>query len=368
MPTHSTRTTSKLFWAVLLWWAVYSAISATQFVAMGDTTGNPIGWAEALRYGFGGNMPWVPFTLGLLWLARRYPIEREHALRAIGIHALGVAAIIVVKAAYICATNRYFVWYDALPGFGEVVVTSIRNNVMTAWTVVGVCHALVFYQRARERERDLADMEKTLVAAKLDALRAQINPHFLFNALNSVAEMVHVDKDLADAMLVSLSALLRDGLAREERQVRPLREEIALVEHYLLIEKIRLAERLSVAWDVDRTSLDAPVPVLILQPLVENAIVHAIAPSKAAGSVTIRAHNANGMLRLCVENSIDEDTEAAAGNGVGLRSVSDRLELLYGEQARLVRHEADPGRYVVELHIPQPRGGESTEAFTEMRA
>lgn len=359
--SHSASKALKLFWAVLLWWAAYSAISATQFVAMGDTTGNRITWAEALRYGFGGNMPWVPFTLGLLWLARRYPIERERALRTVGIHALGVAAIILVKAAYICITNRHFVWYDALPGFGEVLVTSIRNNLMTAWTVVGVCHALVFYQRSRERERDLADMEKTLVAAKLDALRAQINPHFLFNALNSVAEMVHVDKELADEMLVSLSALLRDGLAKEERQVRPLREEIALVEHYLLIEKTRLAERLSVVWDVDRESLDASVPVLILQPLVENAIVHAIAPNKAAGSMTIHARNADGILRLCVENSVDEGAATVAGNGVGLRSASGRLELLYGGRARLVRHEADPGRYMVELHIPQPRIGEPEE-------
>ncbi len=353
MPNLLTSKATRLVGAVTLWWIIYSAVSATQFIAMGEATGDPIAWPQALAYGFAGNMPWLPFTLFLFWLAWKYPIGREQMLRNIGIHALGVAAIIVVKAAYICLTNSALVWYDgALPGFGEVVVTSIRNNLMTGWTVVGVGHAFVFYRRARERERELADMERTLVAARLDALRAQINPHFLFNALNSVAEMVHVDADQADEMLVSLSCLLRDGLANEERQLRPLREEIALVEHYLLIEKIRLGQRLTVVWNVDQESLPVPVPVLILQPLVENAIVHAIARSKAAGTVTIRAHNQGFMLLLGVENSIGDDASAAAGNGVGLRSVSGRLELLYGGQATLVRREAASGSYVVELHIP----------------
>ncbi len=353
VPIHSASKAFRLLLAVTLWWAIYSAISATQFIAMGEATGNPIAWSQALAYGFAGNMPWVPFTLFLFWLAWKYPIGRGHMLRNIAIHALGVAAIIVVKAAYICLTNPYLIWYDGvLPGFGEVVVTSIRNNLMTGWTVVGVGHAFVFYRRARERERELADMERTLVAARLDALRAQINPHFLFNALNSVAEMVHVDADQADEMLVSLSALLRDGLANEERQLRPLREEIALVEHYLLIEKIRLGQRLSVVWEVEAECLPEPVPVLILQPLVENAIVHAIARSKTAGTVTIRARNRESMLLLGVENSIGEGEHAAAGNGIGLRSVSGRLELLYGGQARLVRRESEAGSYVVELHVP----------------
>ncbi|MFT3754893.1 MAG: histidine kinase [Pseudoxanthomonas sp.] len=359
MPNPSARITPKLFCAILLWWIVYAAMFATQVVAMGDSTGNRTPWDEAFRYSFGGHVMWVPFTLLLYWLAEKYPIQRERLLRRVGIHAMGVAVVIVAKAAYICATNAYFQWYEhGLPGFGEVVLASIRNNMMISWTVVGGCHAWVYYQRTRDKERDLADMQRTLVAAKLDALRAQINPHFLFNALNSVAEMVHVDRDLADAMLVSLSALLRDGLASDERQVRPLREEIALVEHYLLIEKIRLAERLSVTWDVNRDALEAQVPALILQPLVENAIVHAIAPSKAAGSMTIRAHMADGRLRLCVENSIGASAPATAGNGVGLRSVSGRLELLYGEQARLVLHEGETGRYVVELHIPQSHAEE----------
>ena len=191
--------------------------------------------------------------------------------------------------------------------------------------------------------------------ALLEALRAQLNPHFLFNALNSVAEMVHIDGELADRMLVALSALLRDALKQEPQQERPLREEIAAIEHYLTIEKIRLGERLQVRWDVDPACLEAPVPVLILQPLVENAIVHAIARRKASGMLAIAASDAGDTLLLRVENSAAPDDGDRRGNGIGLRSVADRLHLLYGERARMQRIDVGSGAYGVELRLPLAR-------------
>lgn len=349
-----------IVWMVLLWWTAYSVMFASQVVAMGDTDGKPIAWSRALHFSFGGWMTWVPFSLGVLWLVRRFPVERGSVMRALGVQSLGVVAIIVLKAAYVYLTDPIFQWYDVLPGFGEVVVTSIRNNLMTAWTVIGVAHAFVYYERSREREKRIADIERSLVSTRLEALRAQVNPHFLFNALNSVAEMVHVDRDLADRMLVSLSALLRDGLKQDEMQERPLRDELAVVDHYLMIEKIRLTSRLQVRREIDADCLDVPVPVLILQPLVENAIVHGIARRKSPGGLLIRARVIHRVLHLAVENSAEPGTATVAGNGVGLRGVAGRLQLLYGDRARLSRPDTSPDRYLVELEIPLPAADATT--------
>jgi len=348
----------KLVVAVLIWWTAYSLMFASQAVNMGELTGEAISWSQALQYSFAGWMTWVPFSLIILWTVRRYPIERSPtAFRTVGIHMSGVVLIIVVKAAYIYATNPLFGWYERLPGFVDVLVASVRNNFMTAWTVIGVAHAFVFYERARDRERRIAEMEKSLVSARLDALRAQLNPHFLFNALNSVAEMVHVDIEQADCMLVSLSVLLRDNLKQNEQQIRPLRDEISIVEHYLLIERIRLADRLHISWQLEGDCLDVPVPILILQPLVENAIVHAIARRKSPGWIAIKVKMLAGSLLLSVENSVEPQTSTVMGNGVGLRTISDRLQLLYGERARIVRCDAGSDRYTAEISIPLPQDG-----------
>ncbi len=344
-----------LLWAVLVWWTAYALFFASQVVAMGETDGRPVAWGEALKYSFAGWMTWVPLSLGFYWLALRHPIERGHLARPIALHLLAVAGVIVAKAIYVWYSNPWLGWYDALPGFGEVLLTSVRNNFMTAWTVIGVAHGYVYYQRARERELRIAEMERSLVSTRLEALRAQLNPHFLFNALNSVAEMVHIDGELADRMLVALSALLRDALKQEPQQERSLREEITAIEHYLTIEKIRLGERLQVRWDIEPACLDAPVPVLILQPLVENAIVHAIARRKANGVLAIAAGEAGDALSLRVENSAAPDDGDRRGNGIGLRSVADRLQLLYGERAHMRRLDLGPDSYGVELRLPLSR-------------
>ena len=346
------KSVSSLFWIVLLWWTAYSLVFASQVVSMGEQQAPAITWAQALRYSFGGWMTWVPLSLGLCWLVLRHPIGRGQVLRPLLILALGVIAVVLLRAAYVAGTNPVFGWYDTLPPFSEVLWASLRNNVMLAGTVVGVAHALVFYRQAREREQRVAELEAHLATAQLDALRAQLHPHFLFNALNSVAEMVHRDAEVADHMLVSLSALLRDSLAVERQQVRPLRRELDVIEHYLLIERIRLGERLSVVWDIDDACLDLDVPMLILQPLVENAIVHAIARHRAPGRLLVQARIEGEMLVIEVENSIEPGHAPAPGTGTGLRSIRDRLRLLYAGKATLDVVAAGARTHAARLRLP----------------
>lgn len=343
-----------IFWIVLLCWAAFALSFASQIVWMGQPKDDPADWAKALEISFAGWMTWVPLTLGLYWLVKRYPIERGYVLRSGTVMLCAVITIVLLRAAYVYFTNPIFNWYrhEPLPDFGSVLLTSFDNNFLLAWIVVGLMHAIVFYRRSNERGQKVAELESSLAITRLEALRSQLNPHFLFNALNSVAEMVHRDAEQADRMLVSLAALLRDSLSSEQDQLRPLREELALVEHYLMIEKIRLGERLQLTWDVQHDCLEVPIPALILQPLVENAIVHGIARRRSPGILRVRGRFLDDRLLLEVENSTASENTVTPGTGIGLQSTRSRLQLLYGGHAYLFLEMTETGEHLVRLGIP----------------
>ena len=355
---------SFVVWLALLWWTAYAVLFASQIMDMNEQAGHSITWAFALRHSFGGWMTWVPLTLGIVWLVRRYPIERGSLAKSATVLTAGVLAVIFLRGAYVYLTNPVFGWYETLPAFSEVLLTSLSNNLMLAWTVVAVAHALVFYERARDRERRLSEVERSLVATQLEALRSRLHPHFLFNALNSVAEIVHTDAELADQMLVSLSTLLRESLRADERLERPLRDELVLLRHYVTIESIRLGDRLEVDMDIPEACLNVLVPMLILQPLVENAIVHAIARRRTPGKLKVSARRRDRILCVEIANSRGPDSGRGDGNGLGLELVTRRLELMYGARGSLQRIDTDAETYTVVLKIPTPVTAQDDELNT----
>lgn len=346
-----------VFWIVLLWWTAYALIFATQVMLMEEQQGRPIAWQQALKFSFGGWMTWVPLSLGLYWMVTRHAIERGRVLRSLVVLNVAALLVVVLRALYVYVSNPVFAWYGdgPLPAFSSVLATAFINNFMLAWLVIGIAHAMVFYQRSHERGQQVAELESNLTRTRLDALRAQLNPHFLFNALNSVAEMVHRDAEQADRMLVALAAMLRDSLSSEHDQLRPLRDELALIEHYLMIEKIRLSDRLQVERGVDGACLGATVPALILQPLVENAIVHGIARRRMPGVLRISAGLDDAQLWLEVRNSMAPDDSRSPGTGIGLHSTRSRLQLLYGARAGLQCEVTAEGDHRVRLLLPQAR-------------
>ena len=182
----------------------------------------------ALRRGLASAWLWIPCSLLLLWLVERFPIERAHAC---GVRwsslTVAVLAVVVFRALVIYAFNGFLGWYEQLPPFREVLLTSVFNNFLLSWLNIGVGHALLFAQRAYERQRQAEQLQARLVETRLQALRAQLDPHFLFNALNSIAEMVHRDAAAADRMLVGLGELLRSSLDNRQVRVVPLRRGIA---------------------------------------------------------------------------------------------------------------------------------------------
>lgn len=355
MPTlHVSKRIPAIFWIAMLWWSAFSLAYAIQIVRMGAPEDDPATWSKALQIGFGGWMTWVPLSLGLYWLVQRFPLERGRLLRSGLVLLAAVLVVVWLRALYVYYTNSVFDWYrnEPLPGFASVLSTSLDNNFVLSWIVIGLVHAMVFYQHSQARGRKVAALEASLATTQLDVLRARLNPHFLFNALNSVAEMVHRDAELAERMLVSLSALLRDSLSSEQDPQRPLREELARVQHYLMIEKIRLGERLRVEWQVEEACLDVDVPTLILQPLAENAIVHGIARRRLAGTLRVSGRLHEGHVLLEVENSVAPGSVATPGMGIGLESTRKRLEILHGGRARLTQGMSDAQHYFVQLRIP----------------
>jgi two-component system LytT family sensor kinase len=197
---------------------------------------------------------------------------------------------------------------------------------------------------ARERERiELSRREASLmhqlVDAELRALRAQINPHFLFNSLNTIAALVHQDPTLAESMTLRLARIFRYVLTQTEKSFSPLREEIDFLRAYLDIEQMRFGERLQVRFDVAEAIADQPVPSLILQPLVENAIKHGFSPKPGPCQLIVRCVAQHQELALSVEDdgvgAPADDARAVARSGIGLRNVRERLATVYGSRARL---------------------------------
>ena len=178
-----------------------------------------------------------------------------------------------------------------------------------------------------------AQLESQLAQAQLQALKMQIHPHFLFNTLNAISSLMHTDVEAADRMMTRLSDLLRLTLDGAAKQMVTLKEEMDYLDHYLEIEKIRFGDRLTVRLNIAPETLDARVPTLILQPLVENAIKHGIAPHAAAGRVEVTAQKKNGNLHLQVKDNgsgFDKSGERSFQEGLGISNTRLRLQKLYG--------------------------------------
>jgi LytS/YehU family sensor histidine kinase len=256
----------------------------------------------------------------------------------------------------------------AIPALPEVslslpfFVGRLHGNLLTYLAIVAGWNLVETYRRARERDLRASQLEARLAEARLNALKMQLHPHFLFNALHSISTLMHRDVDAADRMLARLSDLLRLTLENAGTQEVRLKEEIDFLEQYLEIERTRFGDRLTVDLDVDPETLDAWIPNLMLQPLVENAIRHGVAPRAEAGWIGIRTALQDGELRVTIEDdgpglrAEGGPGRARAESGVGLANCRARLGQLYGDRGRLELRQAPAGGLLVSLRIPYRAG------------
>lgn len=339
------RRTWWAWWAAAFaWWTLEAFTTAATYRRMVEEAG--VTWEGALRTTLTSAWLWVPLTVLALWLADRFPLDRDAWRRRLPVHVAAAAGVCLVRALAVVALNPWVGWYAEVPPFPEVLLTSVANNLFLFWMVVGVGHALVYARRSREREDQL-------VRAELHALKAQLHPHFLFNALNAVSAHVQSDPETAERMIARLSQLLRHALTGAGTQEVPLEEELAVARAYLDIEQVRFEDRLRVRWDVDPDAGAVRVPHLVLQTLVENAVRHGISPRPEGGTVEIAAERRDGTLALSVrDDGVGWPASGGRADGVGLANTRARLRQLYGDRHTFSVDRAEGGGVVARLTLP----------------
>jgi two-component system LytT family sensor kinase len=331
-------------------WTVFGLILATQLYMQGTLGGRPQPWPAALKSGLINSTLWAVETVAIFWLARRVPLARKQLFSRIAVHIIAAIALSFARTAFMIQV------LGPRP-FGIVFWGSVSVNILYYALLLGIAHAMLYYGRYREGERTAERLAAGLTEARLQALKMQLQPHFLFNTLNAISALIPAEAQPARRMVARLGDLLRIALEHEETQEVTLREELAFLQPYLEIEQARLKDRLTVTMEIAPETLDARVPHLLLQPLVENSIRHGVAPRIDPGSVTISTALTpdHHMLHLEVRDDgpgVERNNQARTRKGVGLANIQSRLEQLYGREHRFVLENHPEGGVVVRISLP----------------
>lgn len=343
---------------VIAFWTLVGLAFAGQFYLSSNMLGRTITWGEAIGYSLADWYVWALLSVPIARLARRYPPDPTAPWRTAGIHLAGafVSAIVyVLLRALVGEAYSWFIGENAT--FAEVFqplfVKTFPFNLLIYGVIVAVSHALDYYRKYHERTVQALELEKHLTEARLQSLLRQLKPHFLFNALNGVASLMYSDVSAAERMLIRLSELLRQTMSQSGAALTPLRAEIAFLECYLDIERIRHRDRLEVHSEIDPATLDASVPSMILQPLVENAIRHGIEPQMRAGRIQLRsAREGENLVLTVTDNGGGIPPGGFKREGIGLANTRARLAELYGDRQRFELANQPEGGLCVRLTFP----------------
>jgi sensor histidine kinase YesM len=307
---------------------------------------------------------WAVLTPPLFAVAKKWSLSRQAWARNLLIHiplsiAFTSTSILISHFLYCLVVNKPVA---DLPGYwNSLHFTAFLKHVPLYWTTVAIANVLTYFRALQQKERlaaqlqlERSQLETSLRQAQLDALRMQLNPHFLFNTLQTISVLMMDDTASANRMLVRLSDLLRSTLRSSVDSLTMLSDEIAFLRAYLEIEQIRFADRLRVEWNVQPGTEQALVPTLLLQPLVENSIRHGIARLSGPGVIRVSAAVCGDFLSLCVADTgpgLSDEQPEGNGHGIGLSNTRKRLKQLYPE------HEMDivagaTGGFEVRMCIP----------------
>jgi two-component system LytT family sensor kinase len=334
---------------LLLWlaWACVAVLFAAQvYLIERAVHRSAVEWWRPFAIQLLCHQFWFLLTPLVLLLGRRFPLERSDWQASLVVHAAASAA---VPAVYLLACQSFVLHWlrpeatrppTLATEYLFTLVSGYPIEFLTYWAVIGIQHGVRVFREHRERELQVAHTQARLAEARLLALTMQLQPHFLFNTLNAISALIHEDPDAADRMLARLGDLLRLTLLGGEQAEVPLRQELELLKRYLAIEEVRFADRLRVRLDVAPAALDARVPSLLLQPLVENAIRHGIARRGGRGRLDVSGSVDDARLRLVVRND-GPALQTPLLEGLGLRNTRARLEELYGAE-QLLAIENDP--------------------------
>jgi two-component system LytT family sensor kinase len=349
-------------------WTIVGLSFGTRSYLQAQFNGTPLSVSESVLSYMVDFYFWGVASPTIFRLCRRYPIERGVLLKRFLFHmVVGLIFVLILTAAAILAT-----WYMGLANrttsptlvifFGKLMLNPfmVNQGLLAYWGTVIVAHAYEYYRQVQISRIRTSELSAQLAQAQLAALKMQIHPHFLFNTLNSISALLHKDVETADRMIARLSEFLRATLKSSDISVVTLKQEIEFMQTYLEIEKIRFQDRLIVDIDVEPAALEAKVPNLILQPLVENAVRHGIGRKASAEHLEITAWRAGDRLLITIEDNgpglsakgKNGENGINGSSGIGLLNTRARLKKFYDDFVFEVSDKEGAAGAVVNMNVP----------------
>ncbi|HYP07529.1 MAG TPA: histidine kinase [Bryobacteraceae bacterium] len=370
------RSSRAVYIVIFASWTVVGVFFFTQGLVHKFALKDPSPWWHYLVTWMTAVYLSAALTPPVLAAGRRYRFTRKRWLSRLLLHSVFACAFAVVQIcthAFVLASFGMFP--TVMKGFGvtfaTLLVMGFHQNVMVYWTLLGAQFAFMYYLQYQQSEREAlrlelhaSELKTQLAGARLSALKMQLQPHFLFNTLNAIVVLVRQQRGReAEAMLGHLSDLLRYVLEDVDAQEVPLRRELDYLRLYLDIERVRFQDRLRVEVDVEPEALDAAVPQMALQPIVENAIKHGIGRISSAGFVRIAGRRSGDGLIVTVHNDGPGLAPGeSSGRGIGLSNTRARLHQLYGERASITLEDTSPRGVLATITLPFRLASKSTDA------
>ena len=344
-------------WAIsFVLWTVLAFLSAAGAHVYTASVGSPESWTQLLAWNMTISFVWSWFTPPVYALSRRFTFDRSNWKFVLPLHIVASILFAFAGASIIVLLEPSVTWTpEAHVPFSAHMLSRAFMDLQRYWYILLITQAIGYYGKYRERELQSSQLEAQLAHAQLEVLKIQLEPHFLFNTLNSIAALARNDGPSAENMTLQLADLLRSSLDAMGVHEVPLSRELTILQKYIDIQQTRFQDRLQVEMDIAPNTLRALVPNMILQPLVENAIRHGIGPRRAPGKVRIVTRQVFDELwiEICDDGlGFMRFGGIVPPDGVGLRNSRARLQQLYNHDHRLTLEDAPGGGCIVKIHIP----------------
>ena len=348
---------------ILLIWCIFALIATTFVYGSWKMDSGKANWSMIARRQLVTNLIWGTILSPVIfWICNRFPVDKDNWRRTIPVH---VAASF--GAAFTHAALRTLFDHFTYPEmhrarnmrlFSAYFLANGYNDLWMYWLFAFLALSLVYYRKYVDREVSAAMLQAQLARTELQMLKMQLHPHFLFNTLHSISALMQRDVAAADRMLAQLSDLLRITLDTSGTDLVTLKRELEMVRSYVEIEKTRFQDRLTIVFRIDPETLDARVPSMLLQPLIENAVRHGIAKRSGSGRIDVGAKRRNHRLRITVTNDAPAvDSDDSHGIGIGLTNTLARLKHIYRDEHRFQSRRDESGRFEVCIEIPMAKDG-----------
>jgi len=353
-------------WAIgFVLWTLLAFLSAAGAHVYMASMGTPISWAQLLAWNITISFIWSLLTPVVYELSCRYAFDRASWRRSLPIHVVASVILTFLGAVGLVLVDPLVTWTKepAVPFFAHVLSRTFID-IQRYWYILLITQAIAYYGKYQERELLSSQLEAQLARAQLEVLKIQLEPHFLFNTLNSIAALARYDGEAAERMTLQLADLLRMSLDGVGVQEVPLHQELMFLQKYIDIQQTRFRDRLQVETAIDPRTVDTLVPNLILQPLVENAIRHGIGPRRAPGLIRISTWRDHDDVWMEIRDNgvgFARGRGSTPREGVGLRNTRGRLQQLYNEDHAMVLEDAPGGGCIVKIRVPYRTSNENQE-------